>query len=139
MVPQTPQPGVIESELSWTTGAISNVPLADTQQQRKHQLVHHDGIIADNRNMAQDAHLKIVRQTGRSNCSNQHAIRCEYLHVDVDSGQLRMQFTDGVQRELCDWFIAACNGKPPCLKMEVVRTAREIEHHDVISTAILAD
>jgi len=61
MAPQTPQPGVIQSESNQTTGATSNAPLAETQLQRRHQLVHHDAAIAATEIMAQDAHLKKVR------------------------------------------------------------------------------
>jgi len=75
MAPQTPQPGVIPSKLSRMMGASSNAPLAETQQQCRHQLVHCDSAIAATENKAQDAHLKIVRKTGRSNNRQQHAIR----------------------------------------------------------------
>jgi hypothetical protein len=77
MAPQTPQRGVIQSEWSQTTGASSNAPLAETQLQRRHQLVHRDAAIAATENMAQDAHFKKVRKTGRSNNGQQHAIGCE--------------------------------------------------------------
>jgi len=77
MAPQTPQLGVIQSELSRTTGTSSNAPLAETQLQRRHQIVHRDAAIAATENMAQDAHLKKVRKTGRSNNRQQHAIGCE--------------------------------------------------------------
>jgi len=46
MAPQTPQIGVIESESSQMMGALLNAPLAKTQQQRRHQSVHHDAAIA---------------------------------------------------------------------------------------------
>jgi len=58
MAPQTPQPGGIQSVPSRTTGASSNAPLAETQQQCRHQLVHRDAAIAATENMTQDAHLK---------------------------------------------------------------------------------
>jgi len=77
MAPQTPPPDEIQSESSQTTGASSNAPLAETQQQRRHQLVHRDSAIAATENMAQRAHLKIVHMTGRSNNRQQHAIGCE--------------------------------------------------------------
>jgi hypothetical protein len=77
MAPQTPLPGGIQSESSRTTGASSNAPQAETQLQRRHQLVHRDAAIAATENMAQDAHLKKVRKTGRRNNRQQHAIGCE--------------------------------------------------------------
>jgi len=58
MAPQTPLSGVIQYELSQTTGASSNAPLADTQQQCRHQLVHRDAAIAATNNTALDTHLK---------------------------------------------------------------------------------
>jgi len=57
--------------------ASSNAPLAEAQQQRRHQLVHRDTAIAATENMAQDADLKMVCKTGRSNNRQQHAIECE--------------------------------------------------------------
>jgi len=45
----------------------------------------------------------------------------------------------GVRRELHNEFIAARNGKPPWLTTAFVHTVREIEHHDVVSSGILAD
>ena len=45
----------------------------------------------------------------------------------------------GVHRELLNEFFAACNGKPPCSTKAFVRTVRESEHHDVVSSGILAD
>jgi hypothetical protein len=77
MAPQTPQPGVIQSESSRTAGASSNAPLAEPQLQRRHQLVHRDAAIAATENMAQDAHLNKVHKTRHSNIRQQHAIGCE--------------------------------------------------------------
>jgi hypothetical protein len=77
MVLQTPHPGVIQSESSRTMGASSNAPLADTQLQLRHQLVHRDAAIAATKNMAQDTHLKKVGKTGCNNNRQQHAIGCE--------------------------------------------------------------
>jgi len=45
----------------------------------------------------------------------------------------------GVRRELCDQFLAARNGKPPWLTKAFVRTVREIEHHDDVSSGIFVD
>jgi len=57
MAPQTPQPSVIESEMSRTTGTSSNASLAGTQQQRRHQSVNRDDAIAAFKNFTQDAHI----------------------------------------------------------------------------------
>ena len=45
----------------------------------------------------------------------------------------------GVCREQRNEFIAARNGKPPWSTKAFVRTVREIEHHDVVSSGIFAD
>jgi len=45
----------------------------------------------------------------------------------------------GVHRELCNKFIATRNGKPLWSTKAFVRTIREIEHHDAVSSAISAD
>jgi hypothetical protein len=77
MPPQTPQPGVIQSESSRMGGASSNAPLAETQLQRRYQLVHRDAEIAATENMVQDAHLNKIHKTGRNNNRQQHSIRCQ--------------------------------------------------------------
>jgi len=88
MAPKTPQICVIESESSRTTGTSSNLPLAETQQQRSDQLVHRKAAIAATDNLAQEAHLKIERKTRLSYIRKPHAIGCEYFHIDVEHGQL---------------------------------------------------
>jgi len=77
MVPEKPQPGVIEAESSRTTGSSQNAPLGETQQPRRHQLVHCDAVIVATANMTQDAHVNIVCKTGSSKHQMQHAIGCE--------------------------------------------------------------
>jgi hypothetical protein len=44
-----------------------------------------------------------------------------------------------VHSELRNEFIAARNRKPPWSTKAFIRTVREIEHHDVVSTGIFAD
>jgi len=77
MAPQTPQPGVSESQSSTTTGASWNGPLAETQQQRRQQGVNCDAAIAATENMTPDSHLQKVCKTRRSNNWKQHEIGCE--------------------------------------------------------------
>jgi len=77
MAAQSPQPGGTQSEPSRTTGASSNEPLAETQQQRSQQWVQHDAAIGATENMAQDTHSKKVRNTRRRNNRQQHATGCE--------------------------------------------------------------
>jgi len=88
MAPETLQPGALGAESSRTTGAWSNTPPVETQQQRRHQLVHCDAAIVATENMAQDAHLKTVCKTGSNKNKKQHAFRWESIHVSVDDGQL---------------------------------------------------
>jgi hypothetical protein len=77
MAPQTLQPGGIQSEPSRTPGASSNEHLTETQQQRRHQLVHRDSEFATTENKAEDAHWSKVRKTGLRNNRQQHATGCE--------------------------------------------------------------
>jgi hypothetical protein len=136
MARQKPQPGVIQSKSSRTACASSYVPLAETQLQRSHQLVHRDAVIVATENMAQDAHSKKVRKTGRSNNRQQHAIRCEYLYIDIEGSQLTIYYTARVCRELHVQYIAAWNVTPPWSTKALIRTVREIEHHNVVSSGI---
>jgi seryl-tRNA(Sec) selenium transferase len=62
--------------------------LIGTQQERRHQLVHREAADAATKHMTEDAHLKMVRKTGRSTNKKQHAVGCEYLHTAVSSRQL---------------------------------------------------
>jgi len=66
MAPEILQPGAIEAELSRTTGASNNTPPGETQQQRRHKLVHRNAAIVATKNKTQDGLLKIVRRTGSS-------------------------------------------------------------------------
>jgi len=84
MAPDTPRRGVIESESCRTTGAPVYAPLPETQQQWRHQLLHHNAAISATENMAQDAHFNIAHHTRRSNNQKQHAMGCEYLPIDVN-------------------------------------------------------
>jgi len=88
MPPHSPQPGVPESESSRRTGGSLNAPLVEAQQQCRHQLVHHNAAIAATKNMAQDAHLKIVSKTICINNREQHVTGCEYLNINVEGSQL---------------------------------------------------
>ena len=69
----------------------------------------------------------------------QYAIGCEYLHIDVEGGQLSIQYTAWVHRELCDKFISTRNMEPPWSMNAFVGTVSEIEYHDVVSSGIFAD
>ena len=44
----------------------------------------------------------------------------------------------GIWRELSVKNIAACNGKPPRSTKAFVQTVKEIDHHDVVSSCIVA-
>jgi len=88
MAPETLQPGAIVAESSRTTGALCNTPPGETQQQRRHQLVHRDAAIVATENIAQDAHVKTVPTTGSKKNEKQHAIGCESIDISVDDSQL---------------------------------------------------
>jgi len=61
------------------------------------------------------------------------------IHIDPDNAQLRVYHRTGVCRELRDQFIAARDRKPAWLTKSFVWTVRDIEHHNVVSSEILAD
>jgi len=63
MALQTPQQVQDGTESSRTTGASSNMRLAETQLQCRHHLAHRDAGIAATKTMTLDAQLKIVRKT----------------------------------------------------------------------------
>jgi len=83
--------------------------------------------------------LKIVRKTGSSNDILQHAIGCEWLHINITGSQLRIYSTAGEGRELRVEYLAACNRKPPWSTKAFARTGRDIEQHDVVSSRISVD
>jgi len=132
-------PGESGSNTGRSAGATSNTEILGTQQERKHKLVHRDAADTATKHMTQDAHLKIVLKTGRRRNEKQHAVGCEYIHIDAISGQLTVECTAGVCRELRNEFIAACNGKPPWSTKACVRTIREILNHDGVCAGIFAD
>jgi hypothetical protein len=90
MAPQTLSPDANGAETSPKTVASRNEPLGDTQQQRRHCLVHRDTAIVATENMTQDVHFKKVRKTRSSNNMQQHAIGCESIHIRINEGQLRI-------------------------------------------------
>jgi hypothetical protein len=59
--------------------------------------------------------------------------------MDLDDSKLTILCTAGVRRELCDQFIAACNGKPPSPTKAFISKCCEIEYQDVASSGIFAD
>jgi len=134
-----PPPGESGSNTDRLAGATSNTEILGTQQERRHKLVHHDSANAATKHMTQDAQLKIVRKTGSRNNNKQHAVGCECIHIEAIGGQWTVYHTAGVHRELRNELIAALNGKPPWSTKASVRTVREFEHHDVVSSGIFAD
>jgi hypothetical protein len=139
MVTQPPQEGPSGSKSCQLVGASSNKSLIGTQQEYRHQLVHHDAASAATKNMTQDAHLKIVFKTGSSKNQKQLAEGSEYVHMVVNASQLTVYHTAGVRWELGDQFIAAHNGKPRWSTKALVHTVREIKLHNAVSSWVLAD
>jgi len=84
---QPPQQGESESDSSLLLGATSNTSLIGTQPERRHQLVHSDAANVASKDMTQNAHLKIVRKTGRGKNQKRHAVGCEYIHNEVNGCQ----------------------------------------------------
>jgi len=85
---QTPPPGESGSNTCRLVGATTNTDILGTQQERRHKLIHRDTANAATKRMTQHAHLKIVRKTGSRNNKKQHAVECEYIHIEAQSGQL---------------------------------------------------
>jgi len=139
MAPEKHQPGAIGAESSWMTGASTNIPGGVTQQQHRHQIVHHNAAIVVTTNFTPDVHWKIVRKTASIQNEKQHAIGYGSVHIAVDDGQLTMYHPTGVRRELRDQLIAASNRKHPWSTKAFVRTVRKVEHDDVARSGIFAD
>jgi len=139
MVTEAPQQGDSGSESSELTDPSSNVSVTATQQQSRHQLVHLNTANAGSGNMTQYGHIK-MGYTMRS-CKNrkQHVIRCEYIHIEVDSHQLTVQYTAGFRGELCNQLRAARNGKSLWSIMACDHTVCEMNYYDIVSTRNFAD
>jgi seryl-tRNA(Sec) selenium transferase len=84
---QPPPPGESGSITGRLAGATTTTDILGTQQERRHKLVHRDAADAATKHMTHDAHLKIVRKTGSRRNKKQHAVGCEYIHIDAISGQ----------------------------------------------------
>jgi hypothetical protein len=69
-------------------GATTNTDILGTQQEGGHKLGHRDAADAVTKHMTQDAHFKIVRKTDSRRNKKQHAMGCEYIHINAISGQL---------------------------------------------------
>jgi hypothetical protein len=85
---QPPQTGPSGSKSGRLTGALSNTSVIVTQSERRHQLVHHDAVMAPTKRMTLDAHLNIIIKTDRSTIMKLHAVQCEYIHTMVNGSQL---------------------------------------------------
>jgi hypothetical protein len=77
MDPQRPAPGKSGSNPSRLVGATSNTDIVGTQYQCRHWLVHRDAADSATKHMTQDKHLNIVRKTGSSKNTKQHAVGCQ--------------------------------------------------------------
>jgi len=81
-------PGERGSNTGRLAGAISNMAILGTQQERRQKLVHRDAANPATKHMTQVAHLKIICKTGSSKNRKQHAVGCEYIHIEANSSQL---------------------------------------------------
>jgi len=87
---QTPQPGENGTVPGGSTDVTPNMSLSGTQQERRHQLVHHNAANAATKDMTQDADLKIIRKTRSSKKKKQDAIGCQYIYIKVNDAQLTL-------------------------------------------------
>jgi hypothetical protein len=136
---QSPPPGERGSNTGRLAGATSNTDNHSTQQERRHKVVNTDAANAATKHMTQNAHWKIVHKTGSRKNQKQHVLGCECNLIKATGGQWIVECGARVHRVLRNKFIAARNGKPPWLAKALVRTVHEIEHHDIVSSGILAD
>jgi len=81
-------PGESGSNSGRLAGATSQSDILGIQQERRHKLVHCDAANVANKRMTHDARLKIVRKTGSGKNKKQHAVGCEYIHIEAMGGQL---------------------------------------------------
>jgi len=84
---QPPTPGESRSNTSRLEGATSIMDILGTQPECRHKFVHRDAANAATKHMTQDAHLKIVRKTGSRKNKMQHAVGCQYIHIEAKGGQ----------------------------------------------------
>jgi len=85
---QPPPPGESGSNTWRLAGATSNTAILGTQQVRRHKLLHRDATNAATKHMTHNAHYEIVHKNGSSSNQKQHAVGCEYIHIEVNGGQL---------------------------------------------------
>jgi hypothetical protein len=85
---QPSPPGESGTNTGQLVSATSNTDILGTQHERRHKSVNRDAANAATKHMTQDAHLKIVRKTGSRRNKKQHAVGCEYIHIEAKGGQL---------------------------------------------------
>jgi len=85
---QPPPPGDSRSNTGRLVGATTNTDILGTPQEGRHKIVHRDGTYTATKYMTQDTHLKIIRKTGRRKNMKQHAVGCEYIHIEAKGSQL---------------------------------------------------
>jgi len=85
---QQPPPGESGSNTGRLADPTTNTYILGTQQECRYKLVHRDAANTASKHMTQDAHVKIVRKTGSSKNTKQHAVGCEYIHIEAKGGQL---------------------------------------------------
>jgi len=110
--------------------------IAETQQQCRHQLMHHNAATTATENITQDANVKMVYPTVSNKNQKQHSIWCEVIHIKLDGGQLTLYYTAVVCRGLCNQCIATHNSHPPSSSKACVRTVHEFEAHNAVSIGI---
>jgi hypothetical protein len=85
---QPPLPAKSSLNTSQLAGATSNTEILGTQRVRRHKLVYRDAADAATKHMTQNVHLKMVHKTGSSKNKKQHAVGCEYIHIEANDSQL---------------------------------------------------
>jgi hypothetical protein len=68
--------------------ATTNTAILATLQERSPNSVQHGAANVTTKYVTQDVHLNISRKTGSSHNMKGHAVGCEYIHIEANSGQV---------------------------------------------------
>jgi hypothetical protein len=85
---QTPPPGDSGSNNGRLEGATSITAILRTQQERGHKAVYRDAANGATKRMTQDTPLTMVHKTESCQNKNQHAVVCDNIQIDANSGEL---------------------------------------------------
>jgi hypothetical protein len=97
METQLPLPGESRSNTGRLAGGTTHTAILGIQPERRHKFVHRNAANAATKHMTQDEHLNIVSITGSSKSKKQHAVACDYIHMEANRGQFNVYHAAGAQ------------------------------------------